>query len=54
MHPVKREIMGKRRQLFNQRMGMLKPKDCGSDTPFISFVSPNKFLYISESQLPHL
>lgn len=53
MHPVKREIMGKRRQLFNQRMGMLKPKDCGSDT-LISFVSLNKFLYIPRSQFPHL
>lgn len=54
MHPVEREIMGKGRQLFNQRTGMLQPKDCGSDIPFISFVSPNKFLYIPKSQFPHL
>lgn len=33
---------------------MLKPKDCGSDTQFISFVSLNKFLYIPKSQFPHL
>lgn len=33
---------------------MLKPKDYGSDIPFISFVTMNKFLHIPKSQFPHL
>lgn len=45
MHPSRKKV---------RAMWMLKPKDCMSDTPLISFVTLNKFLYIPKSRLPHL